>query len=220
MTIELMQIIIFIIGMVIGKIFLRFPFINEDVSEDLVTKKDYFYWITGLCIFIILWISTDLYKDKDFSQYLSFAGTVTSILLGLVAIVYSYFQNYDSARSRDSLENTSKKLDDITVSLESSVREVKDLSENLNTINELVNILSKKVGELNEELADLKHNMNSKLNETNSILRESSLQQIQGRTWENPQKEYRYSAASAAEAVRRESNKEIKRQEVERRGLK
>ncbi len=188
MYISWKHIVVFIVGLLVGKCLFKFPkeMIEENLKDktNLITKKDYFYWLTFLILFIVLWTSIDLSAMDDFSTYISFAGTVTSIILGVVAIIYSYFQGYDSARNLDSLEKTSQKIDSVSNDLITSVTEIKDLSERLKEINGLIDGLSCKVESLNSEMADLKVNVDTNFKKTNSILKESKFQNVEEQEWE------------------------------------
>ncbi len=65
-------------------------------------------------------------EDDDLVQYLSFAGSITSLVLGIVAIFYSIISNQQSS------ENFGK-LKDAVAKIEEGARVISDVSGNLNS---------------------------------------------------------------------------------------
>lgn len=110
---------------------------NTDTIKDfkIVTKKDMAYWFVMLVIFIIFWLSSYLYNDSKLVEYISFSGTIVSIILGIVAIIFSYFQNFTSS-------NTSEKLLETSNSLVSSLSSLDEYNENIGKYqNDIANII-------------------------------------------------------------------------------
>jgi len=86
------------------------------------------YWVV---IIMVLTIATFIFiqfgcEDQDLVQYLSFAGSITSLVLGIVAIFYSIVSNQQSS------ENFGK-LKEAVTKIEEGARIISDLSGNLNS---------------------------------------------------------------------------------------
>lgn len=57
-----------------------------------ITKKDLGYWILILVLAIITILTWRLGDNPDVIGYLGFGGTIASILLAVVALIYSFFR--------------------------------------------------------------------------------------------------------------------------------
>jgi hypothetical protein len=107
-----------------------------------VTRKDLAYWIIFLIGFNIFALSGKLSHDTTLINYIGFAGTLLSIVLAIIAIIYSYFQS-------SSFENTKFKLDQ-------SVEKIEEASSSLskmNKIEELTASISASVNNFETNLA-------------------------------------------------------------------
>ncbi|NUJ05047.1 hypothetical protein [Bacillus paranthracis] len=93
---------------------------TEKGLHDWVQKKDLIYW---LIIVMVCAISHYTYKYKDSGELIShwsFGGTIVSIILAIIAIVYTFYDNFTSKSSVQQLENSAGKIKDITEKLDSS----------------------------------------------------------------------------------------------------
>ncbi|EOP00138.1 hypothetical protein [Bacillus cereus] len=124
---------------------------TETGLHDWVQKKDLIYW---LIIVMVCAISHYTYKYKDSEQLIShwsFGGTIVSIILAIIAIVYTFYDNFTSKSSVQQLENSAEKIKDITKKLDS---------------NQLVNS-SNKIEDISVQLESIMSNMDNKLKEVN-----------------------------------------------------
>lgn len=121
-------------------------FIGLKYGSSLNNKKLHLYYICGICIFIIIELSTYICIQSDHSveiiSYVSFASTLSSLILSVVAIIYAIVSNnkgevqygkIDSASSRitDSVSEFSTKSEELTQGLNkvlSKLDEVKNIS--------------------------------------------------------------------------------------------
>ena len=91
-------------------------------------KKVKVYWIVimmVLTISVFLFIQTSN-TNNNLVQYLSFAGSITSLVLGLIAIFYSIISNQQST------ENFGK-LKEAVTKIEEGARIISDVSSNINS---------------------------------------------------------------------------------------
>ncbi|MED1299959.1 hypothetical protein [Bacillus thuringiensis] len=122
--------------------------------REWVEKKDLAYW---LIIIILFAVSTYTYKyssNEDVITHWGFAGTIVSIILAIIAIVYTFFDNFTSKSSHQKLEESADKIKDITKKLDS---------------NSLVDS-SNKIGEISVQLEFIMNNMDKKLKGINTEL--------------------------------------------------
>lgn len=143
---------------------------NENKTADfknIVTKKDLVYTILFLSIIIILMFSSKNSSNPNLVAYIGFAGTITSILLGVIAIIYSFFQSYDNSLTKDSLSKQLKKLNLVA----------NTLKDEIDSIVGIKNIIE----EVKNEVVDLQNSMTSFQKSLDSI--ENSVLKLDKETW-------------------------------------
>ncbi|WP_281659445.1 hypothetical protein [Halobacillus sp. Cin3] len=85
-------------------------------------KKDMTYWIIILVLFSIGAFTVYYGSDKDVISHIGFGGTIVSILLALIAIIYSFYQS-------NTYENATHKLDTSAVKIEEATNKLSNVSE-------------------------------------------------------------------------------------------
>lgn len=91
-------------------------------------KKVKVYWLIIIVIVLIsifVFIQTSN-TNSDLVQYFSFAGSITSLVLGLIAIFYSIISNQQSTENFGKLKEAVTKIED-------GANIIKDVSENINS---------------------------------------------------------------------------------------
>ncbi|MDQ7986056.1 hypothetical protein QYS36_14030 [Pseudomonas sp. G34] len=84
-----------------------------EVNKQCKGSIHYRYWILILVLLIIA-IATDRWTGQDgFTDYLTNAATLTSLLLGLAAIIYSFLSNNSISSSLGSINSVTNELDDV-----------------------------------------------------------------------------------------------------------
>ena len=112
--------------------------------EKFPTSKDYKYWIIGMAILVLYFSTKNLAANDKVVEFAGFAGTIASILLAIIAIIYSYQQTNQS----------SKNYTDTQVLLNS-------ISERVNGIGELkVEIANSNMG-----ITDIKKTLTNRLHQ-------------------------------------------------------
>lgn len=122
-TFNLISILVALIGLV---------FIGMKYGSALKDKKLHLCYICGICIFLIIELATYICIQSDHSveiiSYISFASTLSSLILSVVAIIYAIVSNnkgevqygkIDSASNRitESVTEFSRKSEDLTQGL-------------------------------------------------------------------------------------------------------
>lgn len=136
-TFNLLSILVAIIALV---------FIGLKYGTSLKDKKLHLCYICGICIFLIIELATYICIQSDHSveiiSYISFASTLSSLILSVVAIIYAIVSNnkgelqygkIDSASSKitESVSEFSKKSEELTQGLSNvliKLDEVKNIS--------------------------------------------------------------------------------------------
>lgn len=97
-------------------------------SED-TSKLHLKYWIFILTLCIIA-IATDRWTvQKDFTVYLSNAATMTSLLLGLVAIFYSFISNDGLSKSLGSITTVADEVGETRHQIEKYLAQTKEATD-------------------------------------------------------------------------------------------
>lgn len=143
--------------------------VRESLSE--VNIKVHFFYVTFILGSIVIFLATIKSTEQpNFTEYLSTAATLTSLVLGLLAIIYAFI-------STDSVSKTTGKLVD-------SVNESKEASGNLVAVIDQVKKIADSSGENSEvftkliaklttevrELSDTARSLGESTNEMASIL--------------------------------------------------
>ena len=111
----------------------------------IITKKDMAYWLAIILLFTIFWVSSYLYEDIDTVSYISFSGTIVSIFLGIVAIIYSFFKTFELSKLLEALNESSDKI-------VNSVNKFSELENNIESINSTTKEITKLVNAMNTDI--------------------------------------------------------------------
>lgn len=96
----------------------------SDNNCGCLSKRDFIYNVIIL-LMLLVFVSTFVLGDNDtILAYISFASTITSIILSILAIFMTVLSEYKN-------ENTKNKIDIATIKIESSKNELTKLQENL-----------------------------------------------------------------------------------------
>ncbi|WP_449354715.1 hypothetical protein ACUL41_18040 [Virgibacillus natechei] len=127
------------------------------LNREYITKKDMFYWIIFLVLGVILSFVWKVSDDSTLVNQFSLVGSVSSILLALIAIAYAFFQANDAGNENKLMLQTLNKI-------RGEVEQLKDVNDSLKQVeNEFFNF--KRSTETNNEkiiesLENLKDNIN------------------------------------------------------------
>lgn len=125
------------------------------------TTKDFVYWIIGLFIVIIYLLTLKLTKNSEVVDFISFAATIISIILAVVAMVYAYLQGNQSSKNNTETQSALTEIKthvsgigqlktDIALSNQ-GIKDVKDLTHKLSREVNYANKSEKKIDELIDE---------------------------------------------------------------------
>lgn len=121
----------------------------------------HFFYIIVFLVVLLIFVATGQWTDKDnFTSYLSNVATFTSLVLGLVAIFYSFIANDSIGKNLGGVSESTNKLNDISVKIESSfesIESAKISSEQIKSkVSSLVDDLSLKINHLDESICEIK----------------------------------------------------------------
>jgi hypothetical protein len=93
-------------------------------------KKDSYYIIAILIGIIVVILAVKLGDNQSVIDYFGFAGTLVSIILAVVAIIYSFYQSSTYENSSSKLEISANKIENVTQNLD-KIDELKQATANL-----------------------------------------------------------------------------------------
>ena len=146
------------------------PRTNEEFEMRLEISKIKLHikYICFIAVAIVTWlIATGTATDKEFTNLVSFAGTITSIILSVLAIIMSITGEEKSEAVRNRLEMTSKKIDAAVETIE----KINDgTEENMSSIERTLDLLNQKIENIDSHImAYTKNNQNNDVVTENSF---------------------------------------------------
>jgi len=120
----------------------------------------HFKYCALIAVLLLIAIATERWStSKDFTTYLSNAATMTSLLLGVVAIFYSFISNDGMSRSLGSINSVSNEIREIRTDIKGFVDQTKDSTKVAEANNKIVHEASAELSgtmvSLNETLQEI-----------------------------------------------------------------
>lgn len=104
-----------------------------------------FYIISFLVIVIIFLLAKSLHKDIDAVQFISFAATLSSLILAVIAIIYSIISNGQFSSSISKMSDSAEVIGSLSKNVDITISSVKESTEDMKSF---VSSFSQKVEEL------------------------------------------------------------------------
>ncbi|MFZ3170664.1 MAG: hypothetical protein WA118_01540 [Carboxydocellales bacterium] len=101
-----------------------------------IDKKDLIYWLIILGATIIVTLTVKVADNATTVNYFGFAGTITSIILAAIAIVYSIFQSLSSGSSTEKLIESASKIQEVTIKIDNSTNDLTLVSKSITDLNQ------------------------------------------------------------------------------------
>lgn len=123
-----------------------------------------------VCIFggVVIWlITTGTSTDEKFPEWISFASTITSIILSVIAIIMSITGESKTDAMRNQMEETSAKLERTAKAIEKANQENK---ENIEDLKNNINILQHKIEQMPEQMSEVIEKYEKSRNTKNEIM--------------------------------------------------
>lgn len=113
----------------------------------------------------ILNLSYAFVDEQSVINYVSFASTITSLILAVLAIIYGFYQSENGKKSNaalegniDSLKATQNKLDFFVSSVDEQLKSINDSALNLKEIGFTFSSSISKIDELKNDISDINNN--------------------------------------------------------------
>jgi hypothetical protein len=130
-----------------------------------IAKKDLVYWIIILAVLLIV-IATKFWGESEkIIDKFGFAATITSLILSVLAIIYSYVQSHDTSTMMQSVNDSINSLSNATEKIDNSTEKL-----------EIIEKIAVTLGNMKEEICSTTENQVSSLENTmRSLLNDKSL---------------------------------------------
>ncbi|WP_319238025.1 hypothetical protein [uncultured Propionivibrio sp.] len=113
----------------------------------------HFFYVTTILVAVIILVATTKWTElPKFTDYLSTAATITSLMLGLLAIIYAYISNDSLSKSTGVVSEAAADAHDATTKISALLQSVGSLT---NESNESNSKLEKIIDDLRFQLAAL-----------------------------------------------------------------
>lgn len=128
---------------------------EKEFEEKLKCEKEKLHsrYVMIISSGVVIWfLATGKANTPEFSSWISFASTVASIILSVIAIIMSITGESKTDAMRNQMERTSNKLED-TANIVENANRVN--VENINELKENINILEKKIENMPGQMSEV-----------------------------------------------------------------
>ncbi|MEI7013452.1 hypothetical protein [Leptospira licerasiae] len=123
---------------------------------DYITKKDLTYWLIVISILLVQSMTIRFGSNDKLLDYLGFASTLISIVLSLLAIIYTFFQNFYQSSTVENLNKTSFDIRESAASLNSVSEIIRKSSQALHDgIDDRMERFNKKIENSTQEFEQI-----------------------------------------------------------------
>jgi hypothetical protein len=144
----------------------------EESKEKFPSKKDLYYIVSFLIVALVFVIAGRLADNIQVVDYVGFAGTIVSILLAVIAIIYSFYQSSTYANANSKLDSSADKIRDATEKL-SNVSEIKSMMTEFKSevvsLKESMEDVKSKVGKVDSGLSAIKQSFDDGIMSSNKV---------------------------------------------------
>lgn len=139
---------------------------EENSSINWIEKKDLLYWLIIISLGSISIFSFKYKTADEVIDHWGFAGTIVSIILAVLAIIYTYYQSATTVDSTKRLERSTKKVQKATARVEKATEELEN-----NNVNQVVSQLEEKLHFIILEMRnDFKQDLHSKFSSISELI--------------------------------------------------
>ncbi|HEX9060677.1 MAG TPA: hypothetical protein VF941_10900 [Clostridia bacterium] len=148
--------------------------------KDFPTKRDFWY-CTIIAILLMVFLLTHFAGNRSvLGAKLEFASTITSIILSVIAIIFTLVESSNAKGTSEKIIDASNIISDVTKRIDNSSNELTSITNKLTSMNleEKLSMYGEAIKSLNEELASIGQNTSLGINEIkNTLINPSSYTQ-------------------------------------------
>lgn len=122
------------------------------------TKRDYWYIVIILIITLVYILSFQVVDIDNINSKLSFTGTIASIILSVIAIIYTLIVSIGNSKVQNELNKSSGAIKKITKNLNKSIVKLCRVSNNIDKIDIVANELAS-MKEIVDRVSDTNFNI-------------------------------------------------------------
>lgn len=140
-------------------------------SCNTLLKKENTYRLIILVVVLVFVLGYTFSGNSDAMGYFSFASTITSIILSVIAIIMTINNEQKSDRVKDAIDESVKTLQQSTEELKEYSESMGDVSEKLETVLSDIHGISEKTEEMNQHFSKIQ-NRNERYNPSQTVAQE------------------------------------------------
>lgn len=149
---------------------------DKDGLKDKFALKKMEIHRNYICIIlggIIIWLITSgTYTDNSFPELVSFASTISSIILSVIAIIMSITGESKTEAMKNQMEETAKRIDIVTNELHKDMDTANaDITKLISQLEKQIKILQDKVDKVPEQVNQYKNTNKTYSNTKNKTIR-------------------------------------------------
>lgn len=119
-------------------------------------SKTNYKWIIGILLITNVLIFTFKFgSNEKLTNYISFAGTLISIVLAILAIIYSYYQNSTYENSTTKLNESANNIKELTEKVENSINVLTEKIEKTNNLDTTIKTISTVLDTVRDMASDI-----------------------------------------------------------------
>lgn len=133
---------------------------QEKDSRELDRLRLHFLYMFAIFVMFSAFLMSDRWSDKkEFTEYLTNVATFVSLVLGLVAIFYSFFSNSSLSESLGGIVNVSNNITNARTEIEKIIERTvaieRSSKENVDSLKEISTSVENRINLLNDALAEV-----------------------------------------------------------------
>lgn len=150
---------------------------NNDAEVKSKEQKLHTFYISGILVFIIIELVTGLCmgndKHSDILSYVSFAATLSSLIMSIVAIIFTIVYNSRGSEQLDKMDSASQSITkslndfkDTSRKLSQSIDNLSEMSDNISSVVDGFRTESEQLGDRLEKISEKLDRIESKTDKT------------------------------------------------------
>jgi hypothetical protein len=118
-------------------------------------SKDYNYWLFILVLLLVASSTSQFGNNTAVLNYVSFAGTITSIILAVVAIIYSFFQNFANTSLNQKLIESADKIEKVINTVDESFEDINKSTAKIDSYTKSIGDATNKIDASTEKTQEM-----------------------------------------------------------------
>lgn len=115
-------------------------------KRSIIERKDLVYWLIISVIFLIGSLTVNVQSNEQLIDRTNFASTIASIILAVIAIIYTFYQSITNTANEYKLNSSIDKIDNASNAITENITILTDSSKEITNLKHLVAELDERIG--------------------------------------------------------------------------